>query len=200
VVSEKSAEQASMSHQKLLDYIRHQTAMGTKREDIQRFLVSSGWTQPDMDAAFAAVASEPVRKRSIIARIFRGIFWALGIIVLLAMIGGSFLAYYVLNQAKSNIESGRATESEKSLYASINSVLIQGALVGFNAKNKKYPTSLDELVPKYIKELPTDPSTNLPFRYLITEGAAGYNLCTVKNGQDVCATASTTIDGTLLDY
>ena len=189
-----------MPNQKLLDYIRQQTAMGTKAEDIQRFLATSGWTQPDIDVAFAGIANEPIKKKGVVAQIFSGIFWALGIVFLLAMIGGGVFAVYVLNHTKSNIESGQATESEKSFYTSINSVFIQSALIGFNAENKKYPTSLEELVPKYIQELPTDPVTNLPFRYSPTEAGMGYNLCTFKSGQDVCATASTTIDGKLLDY
>ena len=189
-----------MSTPQLLDYIRQQTAMGTTKENIQKFLVASGWSQPDIDAAFSSVATEPVKKRGVIGQIFRGIFWALGIIFLLMMIGGGILAVYFLNHTKSNIDSGQATESEKGFFTSINAALIQGGLVAFNMENKKYPVSLDELVPRYILEIPTDPATNQSYRYSLTEAGVGYNLCTIKNGQDICATASTTIDGKPLNY
>lgn len=189
-----------MPNKKLLDYIRQQMAMGTTEENIQKFLATSGWSQPDIDAAFAVVANEPAKKKSLVAQIFRGIFWALVIIFLLAMIGGGFLAYYVLNQTKSNIESGQATKSEKGLFTAINAAIIQSSLMGFNLENKKYPLSLDELAPRYILQIPIDPATNQPYRYSPVGDGVGYNLCTIKNGQDICATASTTIDGKPLDY
>jgi len=184
----------------LLDYIRQQTAMGSTKENIQKSLTASGWSQPDIDAAFAAVASEPVKKRGIVSQILRGIFYTLGILFLLMMIGGGILAVHVLNHTKSNIENGTASESEKGFYTSINAALIQGALLGFNATNKTYPNTLDELIPKYIQEIPNVPTTNQPFRYTVVDGGAGYTLCTTKNGQDACATASTSVDGKPLDY
>ncbi len=184
----------------LLDYIRQQMAMGAAKENIQKNLMTSGWSQPDIDSAFSAVASEPVKKRGVISQILHGIFYALGILFLLMIIGGGVLAVYVLNHTKNNIQNGSASESEKGLFTSVNATLIQGGLLSFDAANKKYPDTLDELVPKYIQEIPTDPATNEPFRYMVMDGAAGYILCTTKNGQDACATASTTIDGKPLNY
>lgn len=189
-----------MTDSKLLDYVRQQLAMGTTKENLQKSLAASGWSQPDIDTAFSTVVSEPVKKRGIIRQIFRGIFWALGILFLLMMIGGGILAVYVLNQTKSNIDSGQATESEKDFFTSINAALIQGGLLAFNMENKKYPNSLDELMPRYIQSIPVDTATNQPYRYSPVGGGVGYNLCTIKNGQDICATASTTIDGKPLDY
>ena len=47
---------------------------------------------------------------------------------------------------------------------------IQIALVDFHAKNKRYPNSLDELVPTYFDLLPTDPTNGKPFRYVLANG------------------------------
>lgn len=186
--------------QQLLEYIRQQMAMGTTKENIQRFLVDSGWSQSDIDAAFEAVASQPVQKRGVVGQIVRGVFWILGILFLLSLIAAGVFAVYVLNQTKHNVDSGQATESEKTFFTSVNAALIQGGLLAFNVENEKYPSSLDELVPRYLQEVPIDPVTSQPYRYVLTEAGAGYTLCTIKNGQDVCATARMTIDGEPLDY
>ena len=175
-------------------------AIGTAKENIKKSLAASGWAQPDIQAAFSTVVSEPVKKRGVVSQILHGIFYAFGILFLLMMIGAGVLTVYVLNHIKSNIENGTATDSQKSLYTSINAALIQGGLLSFNVANKKYPDSLQELVPQYIQEIPTDPATGQPFLYTVMDSGAWYTLCTIKNGQDACATASTIIDGKPLDY
>lgn len=190
----------SMTDSKLLEYVRQQTAMGTIKENIKKYLVASSWSQTDIDAAFSAVSSEPVKKRGVIRQISRYIFWGFGILYLLIMISGGIFGVYFFNQAKNNIDSGQASEIEKGFFTSINAALIQGSLLAFDLENKKYPTTLDELMPRYIQQIPTDPATSQPFRYSPIDAGLGYNLCSIKSGQEICATASTTIDGKSLDY
>jgi general secretion pathway protein G len=46
---------------------------------------------------------------------------------------------------------------------------LRGAIAKFHADNKRYPHSLDELVPNYIRRIPTDPMTGTASWRLTTE-------------------------------
>ena len=50
-----------------------------------------------------------------------------------------------------------------------------------------YPESLEQLVPDYTDEIPTDPKTDLPYQYTRLGNGQDYLLCTrLENGLDEC--------------
>jgi Tfp pilus assembly protein PilP len=48
-------------------------------------------------------------------------------------------------------------------------VKLQVALSDYRAKNKKYPSTLKELVPDYFESVPIDPETGSPFQYSLVK-------------------------------
>lgn len=68
----------------------------------------------------------------------------------------------------------------------------------YELTNHKYPTSLSELVPEYMSEIPSDPSTNQPYPYRIIPETGQFELCTIyesskakKLGLEACAISKT---------
>ena len=60
------------------------------------------------------------------------------------------------------------TENDKIAVDQRSIIKIQLALSDFRIKGNKYPDSLEELIPKYFDEIPIDPETAEPFRYLLS--------------------------------
>lgn len=78
------------------------------------------------------------------------------------------------------------TNSSSSFDQTINSTLLHAALKNYyNHNNGMYPQTLNELVPNYLPNMPTDVG-GVPYQYRTTENAKGYELCNMKNGQPRC--------------
>lgn len=57
----------------------------------------------------------------------------------------------------------------------INIIKIQ--LLYFFGDNFRYPTTLDELVPKYLSEIPVDPVTKEPYKYKVLREGKDFEIC-----------------------
>jgi len=189
-----------MTNPQLLDYVHQQQAMGNSKEVIQKSLAASGWSQPDIDEAFATVATKVTQKRSVIGQILHGIWRAIEILVVLVILGGFVIGGYVFNKVHNDVSSGQGSPSENGFLTSINATIVQAGLEIYKQQNNSYPATLDVLAPKYIASVPNDPTTNQPFSYQVAQGGMDYKLCSTMNGQPTCATASTTLDGTPNKY
>jgi hypothetical protein len=60
-------------------------------------------------------------------------------------------------------------ERDQERYAEVTAIRL--ALNGYTGANGRFPESLDLLVPAYLTELPTDPSTGAPYAYAFADGA-----------------------------
>lgn len=190
-----------MDNQQFLDYIRQQLALGTTKENLQKYLSTSGWLQQDIDEAFAAVSSQSlVKERSVVGKVLHFIWRAIEVFIVLVLLLGGGLILYIFSGIHKDVSTGQATDSEKEFLISINSRVAQGALEIYKSQNRVYPVSLNELSPTYIATVPINPVTNQPFQYQVEQGGMNYQLCTEMNGQNACANASTTIDGYPTDY
>lgn len=95
-----------------------------------------------------------------------------GIIGLLIIPAISFFTIYKgisglkLNQTKAQ-DAGRQLEISQ----------IRSGLQLFYYDNGFYPSTLNELVPKYLPEAPSDPQTNQPYLYQLMPENSDYNLC-----------------------
>lgn len=54
---------------------------------------------------------------------------------------------------------------------------IQNSLERYHVENGKYPSSLEELVPDYLNEIPQDPQTNMNYEYKPVDFGSSYRLC-----------------------
>ena len=69
--------------------------------------------------------------------------------------------------------------------------LIKVNLVIYSAEHgRTYPSSLGQLYPQYLKEMPLDPKTNQPYQYEVQQGGLSYQLCAEmeKTKENYCET------------
>ena len=172
-----------MDNQQLQEYVRAQLGAGNTKDAIQRSLLSSGWTQPDIDTAFGAVAGDP-GKTITVGRISKIILRDIGIAIVALVILG-IPSYFIMF---SKTHSNTAT-------IATNANLIQRDLSLYKAINKSFPISLDQLSSSQLDPA-VDKNTTSGFSYQVEQGGKDYKLCSSAGGKNACATASTAIDGT----
>ena len=87
----------AMVTQQLLDYIRQQQGFGTPREAILRTLVAKGWSEKDVNEAFAALRGAPMGASSVPARA-RKSSKGLLVLVLILLLGAALAAAAYVEQ------------------------------------------------------------------------------------------------------
>lgn len=86
----------------------------------------------------------------------------IGVVVALVL-AGAFTAW----QVRKNLEEARYQAKVNALRE--NLAQMRGAIAKFRADNERYPHSLEELVPKYLRAIPVDPMTGEASWRLTTE-------------------------------
>jgi len=87
--------------------------------------------------------------------------WAV-VAVVLVLVGG---ALFMQRRARWEREEKAAHEADLRL----DLLILRSAIANFHTANGRYPHSLQELVPKYIRAVPADPMTGTPSWRLTTE-------------------------------
>ncbi|HJQ36986.1 MAG TPA: hypothetical protein VKB93_07595 [Thermoanaerobaculia bacterium] len=85
------------------------------------------------------------------------------IVVVAVLLAGAFTAW----QVKKNMEEARRQAMVNALHE--NLAQMRGSIAKFRADNGRYPYSLDELVPRYMRRIPPDPMTGEASWRLTTE-------------------------------
>lgn len=97
------------------------------------------------------------------------IFWivlALSTLVVVGTIFTAFGAYHYITSASTDSVKLQQTEN------------IRGALDEFYSNKGYYPASLNELLPEFIRSIPNDPDTKMPYKYTQDRDGQEYSLCT----------------------
>lgn len=128
------------------------------------------------------------------------------LIVVVAIVGGitwfvnpsyfSSLSSYVSTRTNTLVSSDSAAMKPitltRDIARSADMSAIQGALLQYKIEKGNYPSSLFELVPDFIPEVPTDPQTREEYAYEQLRGGESYQLCidweTPENNINACIT------------
>ncbi|MFH1207310.1 MAG: hypothetical protein V1668_01750 [Patescibacteria group bacterium] len=65
---------------------------------------------------------------------------------------------------------------------------VYAAALSYYDDNKSYPNTVDELAPKYLASIPTDPKTREPYAYALTSDRKNFSLCARLNNKDLTGT------------
>jgi general secretion pathway protein G len=84
-------------------------------------------------------------------------------VVVVALIGGAFAAWRYKKRVEEREQQARIVALRDNL------AVIRKALGNFHADKGRYPHSLEELAPQYLRKIPVDPMTNSASWRLTTE-------------------------------
>ena len=115
--------------------------------------------------------------------------WIIGGVVGLMVIVAAFVflpRLFLQNQVTESRDLTRASDVGQ----------IQRALQIYFQDNNSYPPDLSVLVPNYIGRMPSDPESEQPYSYEITQGGQDYQLCANYTGKGrSCVTENTHPEG-----
>jgi hypothetical protein len=147
--------------------------------------LNEGWAEGDIEAAFTQIRHEAFLQIPIYAKVHNWlksadqktaelptrtliqIFIAIGLL----FIGGVFILYYFLDPL-----GIRSAERDKTREEA--AIELRLALEKFHKENNAtYPAKLNQLVPKYLSAVPTDPRSKTPYSYKALSNNAHYEFC-----------------------
>jgi general secretion pathway protein G len=108
------------------------------------------------------------------------------LVAVVVVFAGAFTAW----QFKKNIDAAKQQARVNALQQALSDM--RGAIAKYHADNGRYPHSLEELVPKYLRAIPTDPMTgNASWRTTTEE--------TVQPSEDFTAAAPAKSESVIVD-
>lgn len=139
------------------------------------------------------------RKKSIGDRIANGVFVLFASITAFVFLGGMISILYLSRNESAKFKSGDLSgmsRQEILNYEMLHALSIQRALANFQQATGSFPSSLNQLVPKFLESIPLDPATNKPYRYLLTTNGDDYSLCPqYAETSNSCGDKNATFDG-----
>lgn len=76
------------------------------------------------------------------------------------------------------------TDAKNDQIRKLNITNLDKALTEFFEQNKKYPKTIEELTPDYLKIIPLDPVTKIPYAYVPSDDFSGYSLSAALSSGD----------------
>ncbi len=173
-----------MVNEELVANIRNRFQQGERRNEIRMSLMEEGWEEADVDNAISFIQNEALKQLpgishiykfidhldsktshsspKVIAAVLAGCFG-----VLLIIFGG---LYYFLDPLGFG-----GVERDKQREADI--VKIRSAIDKYQVDKSVYPSTLQELLPKYLQAIPQDPETGGQYSYQTMDNNYNYELC-----------------------
>lgn len=174
-----------MVNQELIDNIKGRFQQGEHATEIREALINEGWSEGDISAAFAHIRQEALLQIPIYARFHNWmssldkktaelptrtmvqIFIGIGLL----FIGGVAALYYFLDPLGIRMAE-RDQKREQS------AIELRLALEKYHKENNAtYPSSVKQLVPKYIATEPLDPKTKKVYDYKTISDTKHYEFC-----------------------
>jgi|SRR5579885_434739 len=173
-----------MVTQELLDTIIEKYKHGMRRDDIVQSLVERGYTESDIYEAIRHIQKQALLQLPFVAKIHafiqswdnRTSQWSLARI--LAALGGMALIVFlialllVVTYDPFGLRAGGRDRQRDEDFANL-----QHALSMYHAQSGLYPQSLQQLVPTYLKTVPSDPKTHALYSYSLVDEQGDYQLC-----------------------
>lgn len=173
-----------MVTQELLDNIAERYRLGQKRAEIKEVLMAEGWEDIDIDQAIGQLQRAGLQQIPVVSKVMhvfneidektsrlppRMILTALLFCLLLVVAVGAIL-FFAFDPL--GTRAGQRDEQRKTAF-----IQLRTALSKYGNEKKKYPQSLQELVPAYVSALPIDPKTGKQYEYILHKETNNYQLC-----------------------
>jgi hypothetical protein len=173
-----------MVDQELINNITNRFQQGEKAEQIKEALLNEGWSMGDIEAAFAHIRHDALLQIPLYAKIHNWmqqtdqktsqlsthtmikVFTGIAILFFAGVAG----LYYFLDPLGLQTSQRDRTRED-------NAVALRESLANYNKENHAYPSSLNQLIPKYLSAVPIDPKSRQPYSYKTKSGNADYVFC-----------------------
>lgn len=171
-----------MPSQDLINAIGFRLEQGESREQIKEILIAEGWREDAIDEVFIRLPKSPSFWQSLpiypyfkalddkTANLPPKVILTVSILLIISVVIVGLLVYFSIDP---KVFNGEPRDQEREVIYS----QLKTALNNYNVQNNRYPDSLSELVPSYIKYEPMDPKTKKPYGYMAVNGGQTYNLC-----------------------
>lgn len=179
-----------MPSQDLVDAVNVLLSEGNTPEDIKEYLVSQGWQEIAVDEVIGSIKKPPTFWEQLptypyfqeldkkTANLPPKVIWTISGLLILTVIVIGFVIYLFMNPF---VLGGDERDRERGIVFS----QLETAISRFHDANNRYPISLKELVPEYIKYIPSDPKTNKPYEYNTRNFGEAYSLCVIYETKSV---------------
>lgn len=174
-----------MVNSDLIENITARFQQGEKAAEIKEALINEGWSDGDIEAAFAHIRHDALMHIPIYARIHTWmqsvdqktaqlptrtmvqIFIGIGLLFL----GGVLLLYYFLDPL--GVRTAERDQNREKAAIELRTSLEKY----YKDHNGKFPSSVKQLVPTYISAEPLDPRSKKPYEYKSLSNSSHYEFC-----------------------
>lgn len=179
-----------MPAQELVDAVNILLEQGNEKQDIKDYLVSQGWQEEAVDEVLGNIKKEPSFWEQLptypyfqkwderTANLPPKVIWMICGVLMLNVILIGFIIYFYMNPY---VIGGDNRDREREIIYN----QLQTAIKSFYDYRGRYPISLKELVPDFIKFIPLDPKTKKPYDYNARNYGEAYSLCIIYETKSV---------------
>lgn len=189
-----------MENEQLIESIKSRFRQGEKTVQVKEALINEGWSEGDIDAAFSQIRHEALLQIPLFAKVHdfmksldhkssqlstqRTILIFIGIF--LVFVGAVVIMFYVLDPLGIR-KADRDQQREN------DAIELRTSLEKYYKDNAAYPSSIEQLVPKYTAKTIVDPKSNKPYSYKTIDNNTQYEFCIEFELQTIkCVNTGTT--------
>lgn len=194
-----------MVNDQLEAIIREEFRNGKRRDEIRSELMEQGWELGEVDETISHIQRDALKQMPGVSVVVKKMEELekktanasprmVGLVLILCVVAVSIISVilYVSLDPLGSKSAARDQERETDF------IKLHNSISSYHAETGRYPSRLNDLMPKYLQALPLDPKTGAAYTYTPLENGYNYKLCVsfeTKTGQ--CISAVTPNENTI---